>query len=909
MPENDIHIENQSNQCLSLLSMMLSNGQIKDQTPETLRLSIKDILFMYPLLNDDNAEKIAKRFEAKHSVSQTFGATVISELYHKPWLKDKKKIIEEDNRTMYYWDRYHRYLMKKSEYSNQVLSVLDEKTDQIVDLLRDPESNGEWSRRGLVIGSVQSGKTANYTGVICKAADIGYGLIVVISGTSNLLRTQTQERIEEGFIGRYKNPLSTTDDSRVGVGKDNEATVMRTPISLTSRKADFKKEQATGIADNIEPDNINEPLILVIKKNPSILRNLIQWSKNSDFKDRPLLIIDDEADYASINTKFDKNQVSKINEQIRKLLQVFSRNCFIGYTATPFANIFIDPDTDDEMTGADLFPKDFITLIDPPSNYIGPTTLFPESSIEDDDQASVIFKSNEDKGIREIKDNLSLLPVSHNIEFDVGLPESLKTAIRYFILTIAVRKARDVDFKYYTMMVNASRFINVHKKLNSLIGAELQTIKDSIRQHYRFNLEQALQHYEMKRLYEIWKEELPSSGVTWNQIQGLLYESVSSIVLRIVNKNGSLDYKKNECMIAIGGFSLSRGLTLEGLTVSYFLRNSKMYDTLMQMGRWFGYRPGYEDLCRVWMPLEVIGDYQYIGMAIKELNEELHFMETEKKTPLEFGLKVRNSPGALVVTSASKMGSARDVRLNFTDTFQDTYVYDRNKEVLQSNTDALRIFGQKINSEKACKVKISPQPGAFLLKDVSVEHVKEFMNGYKAPIRNMDSHPKTIVKYIESRMPLGELIKWDILFCSNLPNDKLITNDELLGIPIVCLTRTIGKKSDDDILYLSNNGRVAGKDWEKFGLSPDEIEKANIICIDPKISIDKAYRKVRKNPLLMVYMIQVMDNGNPYSEFVEPVVGWGISFPVSNDKSATNFVGNTIFLRQLKLKDYDENFD
>jgi hypothetical protein len=425
-------------------------AQRPNPTPEGIRELI-DALRRTPICSDvdeDAAEALARLFEMRHGVTMAIGAVLTGPEF-KPWLEGARPQINP-----YYWDRYKKLLGEKN-LSGQVIATLDSVTDRVLGLLENPAKPGPWDRRGMVMGHVQSGKTANYIGLVCKAADAGYKLIVVIAGIHNVLRNQTQLRIDEGFVGRDSaRLLSKKGDRFVGVGRFDQ---IRRPVTFTNSLKDFNKAMATGVG--IPLQNLNEPAVFVIKKNSNTLKNLLEWLKEHSAKggattiDEPMLLIDDEADNASINVSHGKNEVSKINGQIRDLLRTFDRSCYVGYTATPFANIFIDPDSDDEMLGEDLFPKHFIVSLDPPSNYFG---------------AERVFIDEPEAIVRHVDDAEEFLPLKHKIDFVVrALPPSLISAIRTFIVGRAIRLARGQNGQHSSMLVNASRFTNIQTQIRN----------------------------------------------------------------------------------------------------------------------------------------------------------------------------------------------------------------------------------------------------------------------------------------------------------------------------------------------------------------------------------------------------------------------------------------------------------
>ncbi len=316
------------------------------------------------VVTDDDVQLVVKILEERFDITMTIG-TLFAEEY-RPWLASAKGNID-----WFYWNRYRRYLGEK-RLPPQVIQKIDSITERILDHLEDPKKEGKWSRRGMVVGHVQSGKTDNFIGVVNKAADSGYRVIVVLAGMLNSLRNQTQERLDMGFLGI---DTSIPEKPYTGVGLLDRGEGKK-PASFTTSVSDFKK--ATANSSGVGIDGLKNPAIFVIKKNKSTLTNLIEWLKYNTkhkLKDYPMLLIDDEADHASINTSDSGTEATAINKKIRELLQLFDRSAYVGYTATPFANVFIDPDVEE-----DLFPRDFIVSLDPPSNYFGSERIFSEEA-------------------------------------------------------------------------------------------------------------------------------------------------------------------------------------------------------------------------------------------------------------------------------------------------------------------------------------------------------------------------------------------------------------------------------------------------------------------------------------------------------------------------------------------------
>ena len=890
----------------SMVAASLANQQ--GATAEGIRELI-DNLRQLPMFDgvvtEEDAERLAKRFEERVSITQHLGSILI-ERGHLPWLDAARARIEP-----YYWNRYRQHLTQEG-FPSSVVATLDEVTDRVLGLMQDPLRDGPWDRRGMVVGHVQSGKTSNYTGLICKAADAGYKLIVIIAGVHNNLRSQTQRRIDAGFVGRDSaRLLSKQADMFVGVGQFD---VTRRPVTFTNTLRDFNKMTATGVG--IPLQNLNEPAVFVIKKNSSTLKNLIEWLTEHSSRggaqsiDEPMLLIDDEADNASINIRYGAGEVSRINGQIRDLLRIFDRSCYIGYTATPFANIFIDPDTDDQMRVEELFPRSFIVSLDPPSNYFGATAVFLEDS---------------GRYIRHVDDNEDLLPIKHPKEIVVSsIPQSLIEATRAFILARAIRLARGHERQHCSMLVNASRFMNVQRQLRNEIHVQLDNIKNSIRVNGALPPDAALSDIEIKALHAIWLREFSDTEFNWSVVQGRLHEAASPIRVVEVNSQspGTLDYISNRQdglnVIAVGGFSLSRGLTLEGLMISYFMRNSMMYDTLMQMGRWFGYRPGYEDLCRIWMPEAAQGWYEHVAESIEELRGEFRSMEASNATPEEFGLKVRSHPDTLIVTARNKMGTGASVvvSIGLASRLIETHTLRRDDESLGINREAARRLAQTLGQAGFPIENAEDTEFGLLLRGVPVGPVLNFLTEFRNHEGSLPTNGDPVRRYIEERRD-DELSEWDVLFAS-VSRD---TNeaDTSLGRRILRQRRTEGGRSDAKTLLVGSRQRVSSRGIERTGLTNEQrslaeeeyrkdLERDGRFAEGKSIEIpDLAYRRKRTRPLLMVHLIDIttLDPGN---SLTQPAVAWGISFPATQrEETRVQYMVNTTWLRENFKDDVDED--
>ena len=800
-----------------------------------------ELLNLYPDSEPYSEEEIiraADMIRTRHDTTMGMGTLFAAESY-TPWLVNRRGEID-----FYYWHRYERLLQEK--LSKDVVGKLDEITDKIIDHLEDPHKDGAWERKGLVVGNVQSGKTANYTGVLCKAADAGYKVIVVLGGMLNSLRNQTQQRIDSDFLG-----YSTVKKREIGASKFDNS---RRPVSMTTANRDFNITTADRV--QIDLNALTEPVVFVLKKNVRTLQNLRNWlaaSNKRGLSNYPLLLIDDEADQASINVNKADRDPTKINQGIRELLKMFPRNSYVGYTATPFANIFISPDSEHEMCDGemyrDLFPRDFILSLDPPSDYVGPTTVFGDAP--------------KIRMIREIDDNEDILPLVHKINFvPQGLPPSLKKAIKCFMLIKTIRELDGQTKQHHSMMINVTRFTDVQEEIKALVASRLKSYREEIRSYAGLPEGEALRESSLLReLKSIWEEEFATfkdgmsrRGFTWAEVQSHLNASISSIVVVSINNKSTDrldydDYPNGRSLIAVGGLGLSRGLTLHGLSVSYFLRNSIMYDTLLQMGRWFGYRPGYAELCRLFMTRNATSWYDYITSAVEELREEFREMERLGLTPLEFGLKVRSHPAALIVTARNKMRDAEQFvsQIALEGRFAETSRLINDETVFRDNTEVLEAAITKAND----MTEAERDSLGWLWRDVPLDVIEHVISGFK-------NAPDCL---LTTKTPLLDYIHWlkqdkGISSCDVLLRGKCDGNGyECAGFHFTPIARSLEDQSLDGKRLTFIKRHIISRGDEAAGLTQEEIQAIKLNYDGDNIP-DSEFRKYKlvhhNKPLLIV---------------------------------------------------------
>jgi Z1 domain len=819
-----------------------------------------------PEVSAETRRLLHSRFE----IRMDLGETLTSEDEHEPWLAARRASIEP-----FYWTRY-RELLLRSGWSPLVAGTLDRSTDDLLDLLGDPSLETPWERRGLVMGDVQSGKTASYAALIAKAADAGYRMIILLTGTLENVRRQTQDRLDNGFIGfdsrDFLGGAQLHHKRRIGVGLIDGR---RDGIVFTSRDHDFRKNAASAL--NISLSAVNEPVLVVTKKNKGVLERLASWLRahNADREGRidlPVLLIDDEADNASVNTRQNPNETTAINRAIRDLLGMFRHSSYVGFTATPFANIFIDPNSTDEMLGDDLFPRDFIHVLEPPNNYLGTTSLFPP--IDPDEDAAPVGE-DQSATIRPIEDDEDWLPVSHKKYSEPGdLPDSLRTALRCFLLTCAIRDHRAAVGTagkgggiHRSMLVNVSHFTDVQNKVADALHVELEDIRRAVRLHGALGPEKAAREStEIATLAELFAEEFALCGASWAEVLATLHEAIAPINVQPVNqKTGarSLDYTVRDTppgvrVIAVGGNSLSRGLTLEGLSTSYFRRNSKAYDTLLQMGRWFGYRDGYADLCRLWLTDEAEGWYRHVAEATAELKRDFGRMKRRKATPREFGLRVRTHPDTLLITARNKMASGIDVTV------------ERDISLIGRMVESARLFSDKSrNQENLALVdeffgslvalkgmpEVSPHGGAVLWHDVPAPAVADMLEKFLIHPLNFAFQGETIAAFLRAADARDDpdLSKWTVAL-PTAGTAAPVPFASLPGVEVGAGKRRVKPNSDDGSLLVSGkSARVGGKSDVRHGVSKTEL--AALADEDGDWTEDDV-REAMKAPMLIVFPLR-----------------------------------------------------
>lgn len=887
------------------------------------------IILQIPQYSALDRELLIRHIETLYKIYQGDFRIIEKNERRRPWLNDKSADIDFNGG---FWGRYRSYLGDEKNLAPETINKLNRLTDRTLDNLFDPMENVQIDKKGLVVGQVQSGKTANYTGLICKAADAGFKLIIVLAGIHNNLRSQTQLRLDEGFLGfdTQHTRAFTRNNISIGVGQLGHHNVAHS-LTSSADKGDFTKPAANSLGINF---NTNEPIVAVIKKNPGVLRRVHEWlsahasgESGNVIQNKALLLIDDEADNASINISNDPEKRSTINNWITSILSLFRKNAYVGYTATPFANIFIPREEDN------LFPRDFIVNIPAPSNYIGPEKIFGFSFDEDsEDRDSTLPVVNR------IKDYYTFVPNQHKKDDQLpsSLPESLKRAIRCFILSCAVRRLRGQVDVHNSMLIHVSRFVRWQDHITELVDDQLNYYRMGVDQNDSGIIEQLKETYLVDeddyKCYRTVSEQILNSTLqdidpeiqdhSWQDVQQHLYDAVSRIQVKAIHGGSgeTLEYynhKKGLSVIAVGGNKLSRGLTLEGLSVSYYLRASKMYDTLMQMGRWFGYRTGYVDLCRLFTSRELNEWFCHITHASEELRKEFDYMtDIAGSSPEDYALKVRTHPGVLQISAANKIKAAVTIRVSWAGRLVESYEFKKDVRVIDNNLTATRQFiaglgdTHKVLNEghywKNIKSNLVMQ---WLEKLQTVESLKAY-------------EPRNLISFIKKQEPNNELTEWRVILMSKKNASSSTSFKAGEQRDIGHWKRSQDEHSSDETIYYVKKSHIISPQHEFLDLKKEEYELAMHLT-DENRKTREPYKKptypsgeiVRnkirdpRHPLLLIYLLDPEEGNTRMPEGTNPFVGYAISFPKSNHDAPVAYSVHNELLDQFNNGYEEEDYD
>lgn len=946
------------NKILSAVQDLFLQTDGPQPTVETLRGYVEQVCTIFPQTpeNPINKEAVIHELIRRHAIWTGEARILYSPEGHQDWLNSDRKD------GWVYWPRYKKYIEDKIGLS--VADDIDRVTDNILGLIEDPQRKSPWDRRGLVVGHVQSGKTSNYTGLICKAADAGYRIIIVLAGLTNSLRTQTQIRLEEGFLGYITGPVGMTEFTPIGVGLINNDPTIR-PNHVTNRleKGDF----SLAVAKNLGITPENRPWLFVVKKNKAILNRIYKWLENyvTNYTDQdgikhirnlPLLLIDDESDNASVDTSKDvinpdgtpdrSHDPKAINKGIRKILNIFEQSAYVGYTATPFANIFIHTRgyTEKDRTGKDLFPESFIINLSASSDYFGPVKMFGTQS---DEGQQNILSPYLTKSIRDVPPEGGWMPLKHKsshypaTDRDSHLPKSLEDAILSFFLVCAARRLRGQKTQHSSMLVHVSRYVAVQGIVYEQIGKYIR--------YCRRRIVRAQDDFELKqRLKETWENDFEPNSLevlkiteernleipSWLNILKELPYVLEDLQVMVLNGHSKdvLAYEDHKNtglkVIAIGGDKLSRGLTLEGLSISYFLRSSNMYDTLMQMGRWFGYRRGYLDLCRLYTTDDLIMWFEQITDATEKLRNEFDIMEQQNLTPKDYGLRVQHYPD-LQVTSREKSRSSEEWNLTFEGSRVQTVVFHNELEPLKHNYETVIKLLNNLGAafERNPRIELdntrSLQWTGVLWRDVSSNRITEFLYDFHTHKAATKINSGALIEYVQRMNEAGYLSKWSVSLLgadSARTGGTEIYDGFPMGIKIPSIYRSKANKDQDDRYSIkvltSNRDEVIDFNPQFLNEALEQSarilqEKGDILGDMGTQIVKEAARTVRAtNPgtsvdrgLLNIYVVD--SKALELSEKI-PIIGFSIIFPNTRSGQTVRYKVDQVF---SELWDYNMEED
>jgi len=883
-----------------------------------------DFALSYQMYSEIDRARLIHEVQSIYNIRIDDFRVIEAQDRRRPWISDKKSSIQPN-----FWKRYRDYLQVEKNFSNTVINQLDRLTDRTLDGLFDPTINAAISKYGLVVGQVQSGKTSNYTGLICKGVDAGFKLIIVLAGIHNNLRSQTQLRLDEGFLGfntKHAQVFNQIADSDllIGVGKISRKEIAHS-ITSCKENGDFNRGAFNALGLNF---HTNEPIIAVVKKNSKVLDRLLQWltAQANDvggrqvIREKSLLLIDDEADNASINTNPDSDRATRINSLIRNILRLFDKSGYVGYTATPFANIFI-PIVED-----DLFPRDFIINLPAPSNYIGPDKVFGFNLVQEDELSDTVLPI-----VRRIDDSQRIIPTGHKSTDPLpsDVPKSLKMAIKCFIITCAIRRLRGQTAVHNSMLVHATRYVLWQRHLRTLV----ENVFDFYRRGIEMNIPSVLEELRQAFLEdtENYKSYTATSGLIldstlrdidphvqiheWTDVLLHLNDAASRIQVKEINGGSAdalnyFDHKNGLSVIAIGGDKLSRGLTLEGLSISYYLRASRMYDTLMQMGRWFGYRHGYVDLCRLFTTRELNEWFCHITLASEELRNEFDYMsDVAGSTPEQYALRVRTHPGVLQISASNKIRRAVTVDVSWAGRLVESYEFTKNPDVIKSNLSATFDFIKSLSGTPIIK------KDNYVWMDINFQYIRAFLQRFRLSESLKAADPANLLRFIDVQLANNELTNWRVAIMSKKTAERkttIISNELNLSVGYY-LRNGDEKNSDEDVYYLKKSHLISPRD-EFIDLTVGEydwaMDRTKLLWQNKNKSGEPNYpngeivrNEIRdpKNPLLLIYLLDPEGADMPFDGF--PIAGYAISFPSSRFNASVSYAIHEQLLSVFKLED------
>lgn len=865
---------------------------------------------------------------------------------HIEWLDEAKK---DESIKWEHWKFYKDYLTSDNSIKSKQLAIkINNETNKILSKLENPNRPGAWDSRGLVVGDVQAGKTSNYIGLMAKAVDAGYKVLIVLAGITNDLRKQTQERIDDGLLGYRTDKKGNNGVVQKCKGKSIDNKTSCDP------KGDYKSSK---VFNNLRG---KECILFVVKKNASVLRNILldlykQLENDQSFliKDIPLLLIDDEADNASPDTNvplvdplthepIDKTDIdpTMINRYIRAILSCFEKSAYVGYTATPYANLFEYPNHGKDVVvydkklerkiqvGEDLFPRNFIYRMATPSNYVGIDQFF---GVEEDGSDALPVSVKIDR----------VFP--HDIEYiESGTkkktskavltdnPESLKYAINCFVIASVIKDLRNTGVKHNTMLVHVDRLIKKQTELKKWISDYVGELKDI----FVLEIDQTRRHF-LNTLKSIWENEFdskldeiihksnsekPMNRVEWNEIEKHVPLFIKKLTYKTINGQSldELDYREKKDglnVIAIGGDKLARGLTLYGLTISYFLRSAGTYDALTQMGRWFGYRDGYLDVCRVFTLSETYNNFQEIAVAVHDMYDQFDDLcKQPQRTPLDYGLRILTNPRSkIMITSRNKSKAVIKHEVSFSGSPVPTAYLPLDSDINRENYNILESFIRKLGlPSTGSSLREEGKGNDYFWTNVPSDMVINYFLDTSFVLDKQNSwfslsEISSFVKKMQNTY--SEIEKWTIAIINGSDNSSegIYLGNYAKVFPSI---RSLEPMTKNQGYYELNKRRITTGTDEAYDLTIEQYDAALRLTNEDRYKKGKKPTKTpsphyirlyrdKKTALLLIYILRLKKEDGSLLKDIVP--GFMISFPeLGHREMDQSFWANVIYEKNGK---------
>lgn len=667
--------------------------------------------------------------------------------------------------SWYHWGRLEALLQSDPKWEPHQVESVSAESLRVLRHLYDPHHPVPFQGRGLVVGYVQSGKTANYTAVAARAVDAGYRIVIILSGIHDSLRNQTQNRLERELTGHQNRGVAPAER-----GKEW--------ISLTTPTDDFEEQDVRILQSPA-------PFLIVAKKHVTVLAKLDHWLESAAryLGDMPLLLIDDEADQASINTRGnrkpdpavggedeeDESQApSRTNALIRSILKRAPKAAYIAYTATPFANILINPTAIDRYVGDDLFPKNFVIQLPRPTGYTGTEELFGASAAGRD-----VLKTVPDDDVRAL--SAPRKRKGAEVVVDTApqqIPRSLSDAVLSFCLAGGVRLLRPaLAKKSHTMLVHVSPRTSDQERIATAIRSQIDLWREAEKQGQ-----------DLSRIIgQAWEtmkggiDERPEDAAVISAALAVMRQLVVLELNSVTGENLEYDEKPGRHIIAVGGNRLSRGLTLEGLTITYFLRTAAMCDTILQMARWYGFRHGYEDLIRIWTTDGIARWFAELALVEQSMRDSIVALGRAGRRPDQMAIRLREH-SALLLTARNKATMAVSQQDSWSGEHPQTILLPLSEpEKLKSNRSLADNFIRESGS-------FSPSSGGIIARDISPDAITKFLRDYAINEDIVAFRNDLLADWIMARAAAGELVDWSVLVASPESGDRIALGNREIGL-------------------------------------------------------------------------------------------------------------------------------